>query len=516
MIGERLPERLSPLAARFGLRPWYGDIHNHCGISYGHGSLEAALRRARRQLDFVSVTGHAYWPDMPVDDASVAHIVDFHVKGFARLQKLWAGHFEELARADEPGVFTVFPGYEIHSFAHGDYTVVYRDIAGQPLIEAETPAELHRLLRAAVGDGAFAFPHHIGYRLGARGVNWDSVVAELSPVMEIVSMHGCSETSVMDRPFLHSMGPSDGFSTARHGLSRGHRFGFLGNTDHHSGYPGSYGHGRSAVYAAENDRDALWEAINGRCTNALTGDSSHLFLAVGDAVQGATVAAGGNAELELEAVGGGFIDCIDVIRNGDIVARVTPDLAPSPIEVANGSMETLLVLELGWGARGSFHDWTGTLELLDGEILGVEPRLRGPEVVSPLEGDGDGEDEARVELDGSRISFALRAMANPNNSTAATQAIAARIRIRPDSRVRLTVDGQVFEASAERLLQGALSGNLGPIDSPAFRLHPLPRPHQWQWHGSIGIEPLRRGEWLYARVRQANGQWNWASPIFCE
>jgi hypothetical protein len=136
--------------------------------------------------------------------------------------------------------------------------------------------------------------------------------------------------------------------------------------------------------------------------------------------------------------------------------------------------------------------------------------------VSPLEGDGDASDDNRIELSGNRIDFAIRAMANPNNTTASTQAIAARIRIRPDASVRLTVDGQTFAVSAERLLSGALSGNLGPIDSPAFRLHPLPRPHQWQWHGSFRIEPLGKGDRVYARMRQASGQWTWASPIFCE
>lgn len=499
-----------------GLRPFYGDLHNHCGISYGHGSLEQALERARRQLDFVSITGHAYWPDMPVDDPSVAHIVDFHVKGFARLQRLWGAHFDTLARADRPGAFTVFPGYEIHSFAHGDYTIVYRDIAGQDLIEADTPAQLHARLRAAYGDGAFAFPHHIGYRLGARGVNWDTMIADLSPVLEIISMHGCSETSVGDRPFLHSMGPSDGDRTVRHGLGIGRKFGFLGNTDHHSGYPGSYGHGRSAVYAKENSRAALWDAIHGRRTNALTGDRTHLFFTLGDTPQGGSVAPGGNATLELEAVAGGHIDYIDLIRNGDVVARVTPDLAQAPLAAANGAMETILVLELGWGARGKFHDWEGSLQLTGGEILAVEPRLRGAEVVSPLEGDEDDCDENRVDLCGNRIDFAVRAMANPNNTTACMQAIAARIRIRPDASVSLTVDGQTFDVGAERLLSGAFSGNLGPIDSPAFRLHPLPRPHQWQWQGQFGVEPLRRGDWVYARMRQANGQWTWASPIFCE
>ncbi len=516
MLGERLPARLSPLASRFGLRPFYGDIHNHCGISYGHGTLEQALKRAKRQLDFVSVTGHAYWPDMPVDDPRVAHIVDFHVKGFAKLEKCWPGHFDQLAEADEPGVFTVFPGYEIHSFAHGDYTIVYRDLERRPLVKADDPGELHQRLRSAFGDGAFAFPHHIGYRLGARGINWNSFHEELSPVLELISMHGCSETSLVDRPFLHSMGPSDGHSTVRHGLSLGHKFGFVGNTDHHSGYPGSYGHGRSAVYAPENRRGSLWDAIRLRRTNALTGDNSHLFVAIGDTPQGGVVPPQSTPVLENEAHGGSFIDDIDVVRNGDLVSRITPKLAPSPIDDGDTTLETLLVLELGWGARGKSHDWEGTIELVGGQILAVEPRLRGSEVVSPLEGGSDAPDDNRIELDGNRISFAIRSTGNPNNTTAATQAIAARIRIGPDARVALTLDGQTREVTTARLLEGALSGNLGPIDSPAFRLYPLPRPKEWQWRGPIPLDPLGSGDWLYVRMRQANGQWNCASPIFCQ
>jgi hypothetical protein len=301
----------------------------------------------------------------------------------------------------------------------------------------------------------------------------------------------------------------------RYGLNR-QKFGFLGNTDHHSGYPGSYGHGRSAVYAPENSRDALWNAIHARRTNALTGDRTHLFFTLGDMAQGGTIAAGGNAPLELEAVGGGHIDYIDIIRNGDVVSRITPDLGPAPMVAANGSMETILVLELGWGARGKSHDWKGSLDLVGGEILSVEPRLRGSEVVSPLEGEADAVDDNRVDLLGNRIEFSIRSVSNPNNMTATTQAIAARIRILPDTSLRLILDGQTFEVTTERLLSGALSGNLGAIDSPAFRLHPLPRPHQWQWRGSIDVEPLAKGGWLYARMRQANGQWTWASPVFCE
>ena len=318
------------------------------------------------------------------------------------------------------------------------------------------------MLTAEAGDSAFAFPHHIAYRLGARGINWSSFDAELSPVIEILSMHGCSETSVMDRPFLHSMGPGDGHGTARHGLGLGHRFGFLGNTDHHSGYPGSYGHGRSVIYTSDNDRDKLWNAIQERRSCALTGDRSHLFFTLGGVAIGGEVEPGVTPVLEVEAVAGGQIDYIDVIRGGDVVARVTPDLTPAPIDGAAGAMETILVLELGWGSRGTTHAWHGTLELAGGEILSVEPRLRGSEIVSPLEGDADGTDDDFVSLEDDRIEFAITAFANPNNMTPATQAIAARIRIAADARFVLETDGQRFEVSADRLLHGALSGNLRP------------------------------------------------------
>ncbi len=515
MPTQPLPDRLTPLAAQAGIRAWYGDIHNHCALSYGHGSLDAALQNAKRQLDFVSVTGHAYWPDMPVDDPRVAHIVDFHVKGFARLKRLWPGHFEQLANYQEAGKFTVFPGYEMHSMEHGDYTIVLREIDQRQMPKGDSPHELNRALRDKYGNRAFAFPHHIGYRTGARGINWDTFEEALSPVVEMISMHGCSETSLTDRPFLHSMGPSNGTNTIHHGLNRGFVFGVVGNTDHHSGFPGSYGHGRSAVFAAENTSEAIWDAIHARHTGALTGDNCHLFGRIGGAHAGDFISPSGNATMEIEAVAGSFIDYIDVIKNGAIVHRVTPCLTPSPMDSGKDALETLLVVELGWGERKKSHDWTGRISLKGGTFHSVEPRLRGPEIVSPLEGDDHHHHDDCIELVDNDIRFAVRSTGNPNNSTAATQSFAARVRLDPDAEILAEFDGQTIAVSASRLMTGALSGNLGPIDSPAYRFHPLPRPGDWQWHGSVGLGELRRGDWVTIRMRQQNGQWAWSSPFFC-
>lgn len=511
MIRAPLPAALTPLAHELGLLPLYGDIHNHCDLSYGHGRFEDALKRAALQLDFLSITGHAHWPDMPVDDSTVAHIVAFHVEGFAKLRANWADHYAALRAANGDG-FVVFPSYEIHSSAYGDYTIVYRDLDPAPILFADSPAELRGLIESRMQGRAFAFPHHIGYRLGARGINWDAFEQVLSPFVEMNSMHGCAEASETDRGYLHSMGPVDGRGTMQHGLASGHVFGVAGNTDHHSGFPGSYGHGRMGLYATGRDRAAIWDAMLARRTNALTGDNIHLLAALGSDIQGSVVAPRDGARLRIEAVGGGFIDCIDVLRSGRLVHRISPEITPSPL---SADLETILYLELGWGARGRSHRWEGRISVEGGEILGVEPRFRGAEIVSPLEGDDAGHALPVLTMVSGEVVFAVTAEANPNNATSATQGLAIRIKLTPTALIRAVLCGQVVEIPACRLFEGAKTGNLGAIDTPAWRFHPLPTPAQWQWSGDVNLGTFGEGENVYLRLRQAGGQMAWTSPIFC-
>ena len=43
---------------------FFGDLHNHSSLTYGHGSFENALENAAQSLDFFTVTPHAMWPDI--------------------------------------------------------------------------------------------------------------------------------------------------------------------------------------------------------------------------------------------------------------------------------------------------------------------------------------------------------------------------------------------------------------------------------------------------------------------
>lgn len=495
----------------------FGDLHNHCGISYGHGDLSDALTNAALRLDFVSITGHADWPDMDADDPRIAHIVDFHQKGFAKLRSLWDRHLSELAAFEaQRGVIT-FPGYEIHSNEHGDYTIVGRE-HDLSMILADTPVELRRALRSRFDGDApppvILFPHHLGYRPGARGVNWSSFEEQFSPVVEIYSMHGLAENDRSDKPSLHSMGPFQAYGTMQTGLRRGLHFGVLGNTDHHSGHPGSYGHGMTGVWAGSRDRADLWSAVHQRRTWAMTGDTVRLWFEVDGQPMGSVVPgglAGKPVKIEVDATAP--IDYVELVVDG----RRESLWWQSPEEEGAVS-EVIASLELGWGERGVPFAWDVAVQIDGGTITEVIPRFRGPEVVSPLDSDGDAvpTNHANWRRDDDRhVSLRTMTWGNMTNSTPSTQGLGLRLDTGPDAAVRVALNGHTERHSIADLLAGSRSGNLGPIDSPAF-LFSAASGRECRRTASGTIDASRPASWAYARVRLKNGHWAISSPVFAE
>lgn len=506
---------LSPLDPYRHRELLFGDIHNHCGISYAHGSLEDALRNARQQLDFCSVTGHADWPDMPEPNERIQYIIDFHREGFARLKTRWGEMMNTLRAYNDESRFVVFPAFEIHSNADGDRTILYQQLDGE-IVYGDSIADLHRRLAVLRDRGieAIAFPHHLAYRRGTRGVNWDTFDPDWAPFVEIVSMHGCSEENENTRPFLHSMGGADWESTVQYGLAQGHVFGFAGNTDHHSAHPGSYGHGVTGLWATGRDRAAIWSALRERRMYALTGDRIRLEFALNDHHMGAVLASTPRRHLDICVEGAGPLDAVDIIKNNRLLRRFSqPDVAESPD--AGHEIDTLVYLELGWGKRGEKFNWDVTLGLSAGTITRVEPRFRGREVVSPVEGgDEPNFHESRwARISDREVTFQTTTRGNPNNSTNASQGICLAVRAPEDTAVVATLNGRRERLPLMRLMEGSRTGDLDGTDSPAFRFHRAPRPHEFRWRFSVEDEG-EGNDFYYARVRQKNDQWAWSSPIF--
>lgn len=500
------------------LTPLFGDMHNHCGISYGYGSLEDALSNAREQLDFVSITGHAHWPDMPEPDPRIQYIIDFHEEGFARLRQVWGEMMETLRERNEEGKFVVFPGFEVHSCESGDRNMLYKDLDGE-ILYPQNIGDLHdrlQVLRDA-GKDSIAQPHHVGYRTGTRGIDWDTFDPRFAPFVEMLSMHGCSEGSENTRPFLHSMGPSDYESTIAAGLEKGHLFGFSGGTDHHSGHPGSYGHGRTAVWAGKGTRESIWKALYARRMYALTGDRMELKVTVNDAPMGAVIQVTEERRIEFDLAAGGAIDAVDILKNGKLEKRFSQPDFPAPER--GETVRTKIHLELGWGAKHRSAEWQVEFGVEGGRVISVEPRFRGLEVVSPAERNteaGESFYRSRVIAKTERaVSFETVSNGNATNSTSATQGMCIEVEMPVDAVVYAVMNGVRAEHTLSELMRGARSGSLDHTDAPSWRFNRAPKPEELSWRGAWIDEDHSGDESnYYVRVRQRNDQWAWSSPVF--
>jgi len=498
------------------LEVYYGDIHNHCGISYGHGTLEDAFENARLQLDFCSITGHGYWPDMPRDEERLRNIVEYHEKGFAKLRKGWESVKAATEANNKDGEFVTFLSYEWHCMRSGDHTIIYKGSEGD-IIPAATLSELKKTLaeREREGINAIAMPHHIGYLTGYRGINWADFTPDFTPIVEIISMHGCSESDDAPYPPLHTMGPRDHNSTAQHGLELGHIFGFVGNTDHHSAHPGSYACGRTGIWAKSLSRDGIWEAIQERRTYALTGDRIELQFAINANPMGAVIAEHvAERNIEISVIGGGPIDYIELVKNNKAIHRMsaTDFQMPEPDDV----IRTKLFLEVGWGKQIE-QRWDICLAIDSGKFIAVEPRFRGEYVVAPKDQDGGEYQYSSWQREGERtVRFKTRTNGNPTVLTNASQGMVLEVEMPVDGKVIANLNGKKVEYTLRELLTGGQAGYLGGFVTAAYRFHRAPMPAEYEWYITLqDVATETQGyDFYYVRVCQKNGQWAWSSPIW--
>jgi hypothetical protein len=491
------------------LSVYYGDLHNHCDLSYGHGSLADALHNARLQLDFASVTVHAVWPDLPVDDPALGYLVDYHRKGFQKAQANWPGYLATLDAANEEGRFVTFPSFEWHSLAYGDYCVYYMQAANAPLVDAPDLPALRRAVRAAASP-AFLIPHHIGYRQGWRGINWPAFSAELSPVAEIFSFHGLSESCDGPYPYLHTMGPRHEQSTAHYGWSQGHVFGLIASTDHHNAFPGSYGYGRLGVWAGELTRAAIWEAIAQRRTYALTGDRIALAFALNGQPMGAICPRAAERWIEVEVSGGGALDYVEVLHNNRIIHRENV----FPQRMAHGRFR--LHIELGWGERAETTTWDVDLRVAGGVVHTVEPRFRGY-------GPTDDPEENNFacsnwqQIDDGHVRFHTCTRQNPSLHTPGTEGLSLELEGGQETTLQAVVNGQEIAVPLAELMTGARTWYLGGFVSPAICFHrAVPQTESAHRFAFLHRRDATAREWYTVRVRQRNDQWAWSSPIWVE
>ncbi|MBC7254893.1 MAG: hypothetical protein H5T66_02150 [Chloroflexi bacterium] len=491
---------------------YWGDLHNHCGISYGYGSLANALEAARGQLDFCAVTGHAMWPDMPPRQPGFEFVVDFHERGFAKLAAHWEEVLAQVNAANIEGEFVTFQSYEMHSRAYGDHHIL-SPAPDLPLVYADSPAAL---LTALGGRLAIAIPHHVAYVPDYRGIIWERFDETISPLVEVYSKHGCGMADQAPYPYLHTMGPRDGRTTVRRGLALGHRFGYTASTDHHAGYPGSYGDGRVAVLAPSKTRQAIWEALLARRAYAVTGDKIACRFELNGFPLGSELAAS-RREIVLEIRACDALDRITLYKNNRPWRVVEgPTLAPRPCETYK------VRLEMGWGWAPNGYLWEGDLRLKGGELLGVETCFRGRSVLAPSQERAEDETINALEnriLSQSSDHLAWRCTSFQNYTTLHPATAALILEMRGDERTTLqvTLNGVREEASLGELLEAARGVHIKPYNAEAFLLHRAVPEWAYRFYAEwVDDAPQGQTDVYDAEVRQVNGQYAWLSPVFVE
>jgi len=488
----------------------YGDIHNHNAHGYGVGSIERSLDIARGHLDFFAFTGHSSWHDMPAMEGGRER---HWIEGFKRLTETWPRVQQVIADGNRDGTFCAFLGFEWHSSQWGDQCVVFPQ-DHRPLYYAADPEKLRRF---CLEERALMIPHHLAYPTGSRGVNWEVFREDCTPVVEIYSEHGNSEH---DRGpfdyFSHSMGGRDTTNTARAALGAGLRFGFVGSSDDHAGFPGAYGEGLMAALVTEFTREGIFEAIRARRTYALTGDRMALDFTVDGAPMGSTIGAGRQVEAAFHVAGRDELDVVELIQDGRVVHRAYADELVSAERAFEQPVQ--LRLEWGWGpwaalALDRVCDWALELTVSHGRMTRFFPCLQS----MPF-------DEAR------RHRF--EPFARGGESGLAIRSYTARknaYRENPNQSLVLEIEG-----SAQTVLTVALSEpaaqrvetRLGELLERSHNLRTGPFPKEsWQWHrlvplassslaGRCTLELPSGRSYAYLRARQRNGQLAWASPVF--
>lgn len=489
---------------------YFGDLHNHCGITYGFGSLENALRIARSHLDFAAVTGHAMWPDMYARNEDTAFIVDFHRAGFQKLKEHWTEVRDAIARANGPELVT-FQGYEMHSSRYGDHHLVSPSDK-LLLVDSDSPSALV----ANCGAPAIAVPHHIGYVPGYRGIDWDKHDRHISQVVEVYSKHGCSMRSDGPYPYYHGMGPRDPRNTVQQGILAGHRFSFVASTDHHAGFPGSYGDGLAAIWAEEKSRDALWRALLAGRTYAVTGDRMRCWLRVNDAWMGETLHAS-RRMIRCHIEGDAAIDKVVLYKNGRPFARTEGRQGQA------GDRRFKLRLEMGWGDSDSLYRWEGGLTVTDGRLVRAYPCLRGRSVLSPVdqrEGGSDSINDIFNELviDGERgCHFTFETVKNKSTLHPQTDQLVAEVEGDGRTVIGLTINGRHHEATLAQLAACGFAGQMKPWHSQSYLIHTAVPQSAYtldcEWEDVAGESPV---DIYHVECAQCNNQWAFLSPCFAE
>ena len=492
---------------------YWGDIHNHCSITYGYGSLKNALAAARKQLDFCAITAHAMWPDIPDKTPELAYLVDFHEKGFNKIRNTWEAVKKEIESANVDGEFITFQGFEIHSSKYGDHHIISPDY-GLELLYENTPRDAATRQKVRT----ILIPHHVGYTPGYRGANWNAFDQSISPVVEVYSKHGCAMNDQVSFPYYHTMGPRDGRGTVYAGLAAGKKFGFVASTDHHAGFPGSFGDGKMAVLANGKTKEDIWDAILQRRTYAVTGEKIACGFSMNGAHFGAAAERCRDINIAWNVIAADFIDKIVIYKNLNPIHIVNGEYLPDSVQDRRCKVR----VEFGWGNFNEPFLWEIDVTVGNGAILSVETCFRGKSVLAPSVDMADD-----CEINGFKanivqqtehfVSVVCETFKNVSTLHSQTSAFILELDFGADTFLNFRINNRTEQISLQQLFNHSMTRHIGKYNSQAYKIHRAVPHTKYHAEGTLSDKSHQKsGDFYHMEVRQANGNMAYVSPVFCE
>jgi hypothetical protein len=490
-------------------RLFWGDLHNHNAVGYAKGSLERSIELARAHLDFFAFTGHAAWHDMPKMPGD-RHML--WVNGFKTHSEHWP-KTRQLLREANTDAFVALLGYEWHSSFFGDHCLIFPQ--DQP--DLFLPEHVDKLLDFAQTKGALAIPHHVGYKRGWRGANWHHFRGRaVSPVVEIMSEHGCAE---LDRgPFdylRHSMGGRETANTIQPQLARGVRFGFVASSDDHLGYPGGYGEGVLGVWAEDLSAGSIFEAIRARRTYASSGERITLDVALNGQPMGSELRATGDRQIDVRVEGQDAVQMVELVRNGRVIERHFPeDHLNGPVKLPGRAK---CRLQYGWGPWGQLAldrvcQWDLSVRIEGGRFHRAIGCFQNAPFGEALR------DKLRL-ISPTELTLQSPTARDKCFTEDPTKTVVLDLEGSPDAvltvQLRAPADQTVKIRLADLIEENVVTVT-GEFPSESFIVHRLVAPGEFsariRWQDRASKK--RGSDYYYVRVRQHNGHLAWSSPIW--
>ncbi len=290
----------------------WGDIHGHCGLSDGEGTIEEYFAFAKEvaKLDFASHTPHDWNPGLE-----------------ALTKKSWEYQLEVADEFNISDEFVTIPGYEWSSkdrrFGH---RVVYFKESSAGFVSWKDAPE-PKMLRERLEENGVKYLISIAHPSEPKyPSDFADVDDKIERIVEIYGTAGCFESPSCKYARQDERLTVSNFVFTQ--LQVGMYFGLIGTSDSHTGHIGydtgnypAFRGGLTGVWVEEFSREGVFDALYSRRTIASTGERICVEFRIGDSWLGSKVNYEEGLKGYLKCMGTNRLRCVDVLKNCEVWKR---------------------------------------------------------------------------------------------------------------------------------------------------------------------------------------------------